>query len=80
MFKTLLTAAVLTAAMLGASLSLVASVEAADAKLAALDGATLRKAVSGKTVILRISGFDLPIRYAANGTMKGSMSMVAASL
>jgi hypothetical protein len=74
MFKTLLTAAVLTAAMLGASLSLVASVEAADAKLAALDGATLRKAVSGKTVILRISGFDLPIRYAANGTMKGSMS------
>ena len=48
--------------------------------MAALDGATLRKAVSGKTVILRISGFDLPIRYAANGTMKGSMSMVAASL
>jgi hypothetical protein len=80
MFKTLLAAAVLTAAMLGASLSLVSSAEAADAKLAALGGDNLRKAVSGKTVILRISGFDLPIRYAANGTMKGSMSMVAASL
>lgn len=80
MFKTLFAAAVLTAGLLGASLSLVASAEAADTKLAALNGDELRKAVSGKTVVLRISGFDLPIRYASNGTMKGSMSMMAASL
>ena len=52
MFKTLLAAAVLTAAMLGAWLSLVASAEAADAKSTALGGDNLRKAVSGKTVIL----------------------------
>jgi hypothetical protein len=77
MFKTLLTAAALTAILLGASLSIVASASAADASLS---GETLRKAISGKTVYLRISGFDLPIRYAANGSMSGSMSLVAAAL
>ena len=80
MFKTLFTAAMLTALVLGASLSIAASADAAEGKSTALTGDILRKAVTGKTVILRISGFDLPIRYAANGTMKGSMSMVAASL
>jgi hypothetical protein len=40
----------------------------------------LRKAVSGKTVYLKISGFELPIRYAASGSMTGSMSTVAAAL
>jgi hypothetical protein len=80
MFKTLFAAAVLTAAMLGASLTLVTSAGAADAKSTALGGDTLRKVVSGKTVILKISGFDLPIRYAASGTMTGRMSMMAASL
>jgi hypothetical protein len=80
MFKTLLTAAALTAILLGASLSIVASASAADVKSASLSGDDLRQAVSGKTVFLRISGFDLPIRYAANGTMAGSMGTIAAAL
>jgi hypothetical protein len=44
-----------------------------------LAGDELRRAISGKTVYLRISGFELPIRYAANGRMMGKMSTVAAS-
>jgi hypothetical protein len=44
-----------------------------------LAGDELRKAISGKTVYLNISGFELPIRYAANGRMSGKMSTVAAS-
>lgn len=47
---------------------------------AALTGDQLRKAVSGKTVFLKISGFELPIKYAPNGRMTGKMSTVAASL
>ncbi len=46
----------------------------------ALTGDQLRKTVSGKTVFLKISGFELPIKYAANGRMTGKMSTVAASL
>jgi hypothetical protein len=45
-----------------------------------LVGDELRQAISGKTVFLNISGFELPIRYAANGRMSGKMSTVAASL
>jgi hypothetical protein len=45
----------------------------------ALAGDELRKAISGKTVYLNISGFELPIRYASNGRMSGKMSTVAAS-
>jgi hypothetical protein len=45
-----------------------------------LAGDELRHAISGKTVFLNISGFELPIRYAANGRMSGKMSTVAASL
>jgi hypothetical protein len=44
-----------------------------------LAGDELRQAISGKTVYLNISGFELPIRYAANGRMSGKMSTVAAS-
>jgi hypothetical protein len=44
-----------------------------------LAGDELRQAISGKTVYLNISGFELPIRYAANGRMSGKMSAVAAS-
>ena len=44
-----------------------------------LDGDGLRKAISGKTVFLNVSGFELPIRYAANGRMSGKMSTMAAS-
>lgn len=52
---------------------------AAFAEPTSLAGDELRKAVSGKTVYLNISGFELPIRYAANGRMSGKMSTVAAS-
>ena len=45
---------------------------------AAGDG--LRDAVSGKTVYLQVSGFELRIRYSPAGTMVGRMGAVAASL
>lgn len=66
------------AMMLAASLAMPAT--AALAADGALEGDALRKAISGKTVFLKISGFELPIRYAANGRMSGKMSTVAASL
>jgi hypothetical protein len=44
-----------------------------------LVGDDLRQAISGKTVYLNISGFELPIRYASNGRMTGKMGTVAAS-
>jgi hypothetical protein len=44
-----------------------------------LAGEELRQAVIGKTVYLKVSGFDLPIRYAANGRMSGRIGAVAAS-
>jgi hypothetical protein len=44
-----------------------------------LAGDELRQAISGKTVYLNISGFELPIRYTANGRMSGKMGTVAAS-
>jgi hypothetical protein len=50
------------------------------AEPASLSGNELRKAVSGKTVYLRISGFDLPIRYSKGGSMAASMGAVAATL
>jgi hypothetical protein len=50
------------------------------AEPASLSGTELRKAVSGKTVYLRISGFDLPIRYSKGGSMAASMGAVAATL
>ncbi len=49
------------------------------AEPAALSGDELRQAISGKTVYLNVSGFELPIRYAANGRMSGKMSTIAAS-
>jgi hypothetical protein len=39
----------------------------------------LRQAIVGKTVYLNVSGFELPIRYKANGRMTGNMGVVAAS-
>src|SRR5262245_59842422 len=50
------------------------------AETVSLSGDELRKAVSGKTIYLRISGFELPIRYSPNGSMSGRMSAVAAAL
>jgi hypothetical protein len=66
----LLTAA-FSALTLGAALA---------AEPASLSGDELRKAVSGKTVYLRISGFELPISYSPGGSMAGSMGEVAATL
>jgi hypothetical protein len=76
MFKSLFTAAALMALMLGATI--VVS-EAAETRSGALAGDELRQAVSGKIVYLKISGFELPIRYAAGGSMTGSMSTVMAA-
>jgi hypothetical protein len=58
------------------ALPFTAALAAEPTKLA---GDELRKAVSGKTVYLNVSGFELPIRYAANGRMTGMMGTVAAS-
>jgi hypothetical protein len=52
---------------------------AARAEPVTLSGDALRQAITGKIVFLNISGFELPIRYAANGRMSGRMSAVAAS-
>jgi hypothetical protein len=58
---------------------LVLPATASLAEPAQLAGDELRQAISGKTVYLNISGFELPISYAANGRMSGKMSTVAAS-
>lgn len=60
----------------GLALPATAGLSAEPEKLA---GDALRQAVSGKTVYLNISGFELPIRYSANGRMTGKMGTVAAS-
>ena len=49
------------------------------AESVSLAGDELREAVSGKTVYLNVSGFELPIRYLPNGRMRGKMGHVAAS-
>ena len=67
----------LGAILVAAALS--ASATAAVAESVSLSGDELRQAVTGKTVYLSISGFELPIKYAANGRMTGKMSTVAAS-
>jgi hypothetical protein len=49
------------------------------AKAESLTGDALRNAVVGKTVFLKISGFELPIQYSSSGTMKGSLGTIAAA-
>jgi hypothetical protein len=71
MFVQFLLTGTFSALALGAALA---------AEPASLSGDDLRKAVSGKTVYLRISGFDLPIRYSEGGSMAASMGAVAATL
>ena len=66
------------ALLLAAGLVLPAAA-ANSAEPANLAGDELRTAITGKTVYLKISGFELPIRYAANGRMTGKMGTVAAS-
>ena len=68
------------ALVLAAGLVLPATGTLAAAEDAALTGDQLRKTIVGKTVFLKISGFELPIKYAANGRMSGKMSTVAACL
>jgi hypothetical protein len=45
-----------------------------------LNGAAVRKALSGKTVFLSTSGIVLPIAYRSNGTMSGHLQASAAAL
>ncbi len=74
MLKTaLMTAATCATLILGAPLAETQAGEAA------LSGDALRTTVSGKTVFLKISGFELPIQYSSHGTMKGSMGTIAAA-
>jgi hypothetical protein len=77
MFKTTLLAATVAALVLSATSGFTGE---AQAKSVSLTGDQLRQAVSGKTVYLNISGFELPIRYSAGGVMSGSMGIVAAAL
>jgi hypothetical protein len=72
--------AMLKQTLLAATFSALALGAALGAEPASLSGDELRKAVSGKIVYLKISGFELPIRYSPNGSMAGSMGVVAASL
>ncbi|MEZ5829221.1 MAG: hypothetical protein R3D30_02060 [Hyphomicrobiales bacterium] len=66
------------ALLMAAGLVLPATV-ALGSEPTSLAGDELRAAISGKTVYLNVSGFELPIRYAANGRMTGKMGTVAAS-
>ena len=68
-----------TAALIMAAGLALPATAALSAEPAALAGNELRQAISGKTVYLNISGFELPIRYSSNGRMTGKMSTVAAS-
>jgi hypothetical protein len=70
LMQTLLTAA-FSALALGVALA---------AEPASLRVMSSAKAVSGKTVYLRISGFELPIHYSPGGSMAGGMGGVAATI
>jgi hypothetical protein len=52
----------------------------AQAQAGSLVGDDVRKAISGKTLILSAMGVQLPIKYRANGVMSGSMASYVASL
>ena len=66
------------AILFAAAVSLPTAAVSADPP--SLAGGALRNAVSGKTVYLNISGFELPIRYSASGRMSGKMGSMAAAL
>ena len=66
------------AILFAAAVSLPTAAVSADPP--SLAGDALRNAVSGKTVYLNISGFELPIRYSASGRMSGKMGSMAAAL
>ena len=56
---------------------LVLPAAAAVAGQPSLAGDELRKSISGKTVYLNISGFELPIRYAARQDEHGRRELLA---
>src|SRR3546814_2182792 len=62
-YTTLFRSTTLIALATFATLALGASTSETAAAEASLAGNVLRKTVSGKTVYLKISGFELPIRY-----------------
>src|SRR5680860_896362 len=64
--------------LLAAAIALPATA-ALSAEPTELAGDELRQAITGKTGYLNVSGFELPIRYSANGRMTGKMGTVAAS-
>jgi hypothetical protein len=68
-----------TAALLLAVGLALPATTALGAESTQLAGDELRQAISGKTVYLNVSGFELPISYASNGRMTGKMGTVAAS-
>jgi hypothetical protein len=43
-------------------------------------GGKLREAISGKTIYINTPLGEIPIRYQANGTMRGSSSLVLAAM
>ncbi len=64
-----------------ASAILLGALAPATADADTMDSKALRAAVSGKIVYLRLAfGIELPIRYSANGTMRGSVKAAAASM
>lgn len=72
--RTVFAAAFCMVVIAGAALAPQAAAEAP------LAGESLRKAVSGKVVYLRLSfGVELPIAYRADGTMVGKISAAAAT-
>jgi hypothetical protein len=52
------------------AMTLALPATAARAEPVTLSGDALRQAITGKIVFLNISGFELPIRYAANGACR----------
>ena len=68
-----------TRALLLAAAIVLPATAALGAEPTRLVGDELHNAISGKTVYLNVSGFELPIRYATNGRMRGTMGTIAAS-
>ena len=62
-----------------ASAAVILTVTGGAAAAKPMSDAELRKAVVGKTVVLRTDGVDVPIAYRGNGTMSGRLKAFAAA-
>lgn len=62
-----------------ASATLIIALTTGGALAKPMSEAELRKAVIGKTVVLRTDGVDVPIVYRGNGTMRGRLKAFAAA-